>query len=70
MFKIDNHLDEENVLPEIKLANGVDYEKIKSELYERNDDGSIKLDEETGRRIVATNPKNIDKIVLLLNISA
>lgn len=54
----------------IRLAQGVDYEQIKSELYERNDDGSIKLDKETGRRIVATNPKNIDKIVLLLNISA
>ena len=55
---------------EIRLAQRVNYEQIKSELYERNDDGSIKLDKETGRRIVATNPKNIDKIVLLLNISA
>lgn len=70
LFDIDNHEDEENLTPEIKLKQGVDYEQIKSELYERNDDGSIKLDKETGRRIVATNPKNIDKIVLLLTISA
>ena len=70
LFDIDNHEDEDDQIPEIKLQQGVDYEQIKSELYERNDDGSIKLDKETGRRIVATNPKNIDKIVLLLNISA
>ncbi len=70
LFKIETDENGTSWL-KLDLTNAdATYEKIKSELYELNTDGSIKLDEETGRRIQASNPKNTDKIVRLLNIEA
>ena len=53
------------------INEGVDYEKLCSELYERNEDGSIKTDA-SGKPLYLSysNQKNPDKVVLYLNVRA
>ena len=60
-FKIDGD--------EISLSSPDVYNSLLSELYERDDEGAIKLDDK-GRRIPLENKINADKIVTLLNIKA
>lgn len=60
-FKIDGN--------EISLSSPDVYNSLLSELYERDDEGAIKLDDK-GRRIPLENKINADKIVTLLNIKA
>lgn len=45
------------------------YDSLLSELYERDEEGAIKLDDK-GRKIPLENKVNADKIVILLNIKA
>ena len=66
----DNYKNYENFsIVDNQLVFTGKYEDITSELYVRNDDGTIKKDDR-GRRIQLVNPKNQDKIVILLNIKA
>lgn len=53
----------------IKLKDPGIYNSLLAELYERDDEGSIKLDDR-GRRIELKNKINSDKIVIFLNIKA
>lgn len=64
--------DSGHTIYSLKLREGVTYESLKSELYERNENGSIKKDDERGIRIYLDRDKqtNPDKIVRLLNIRA
>lgn len=52
-----------------KLIFTGNYEDITSELYQRDEEGNI-LKDDRGRRLLLSEQKNPDKIVLLLNIRA
>lgn len=73
LFEIVSKKEEsDETIYTLKLKPGITYDSLKSELYERNDDGSIKKDDERGIRIYLDEDKQInpDKIVRLLNIRA
>lgn len=73
LFEIVSRKGEGNeTIYSLKLKAGTTYDSLKSELYERNPDGSIKKDDERGIRIYLDRDKQInpDKIVRLLNIRA
>lgn len=73
LFEIVSRKGEGNeTIYSLKLKDETTYDSLKSELYERNPDGSIKKDDERGIRIYLDRDKQInpDKIVRLLNIRA
>lgn len=73
LFEIVSRKGEGNeTIYSLKLKDGTTYDSLKSELYERNPDGSIKKDDERGIRLYLDRDKQInpDKIVRLLNIRA
>lgn len=73
LFEIVSRKGEDNeTIYSLKLKAETTYDSLKSELYERNPDGSIKKDDERGIRIYLNRDKQInpDKIVRLLNIRA
>ena len=57
------------VIEDNKLKFTGKYEEIKSELYQRDDNGAI-IKDDNGKNIRLQNPVNENKLVLLLNIRA